>query len=467
MVYDVAVIGAGIVGTAIFNKLIRVGEKVVLIEKNNDVATGTTKANSGIVHAGFDAHTGTLKAKLNVRGAQLYPSLCEELHVPYMRNGALVIGDDINVVEELYERGYANGVQGLQILNRDAILKMLPSITDNITCGLYAGTSAIVSPYSMAIALADEGILNGGTLLLNFDTKHVSKESDGYHISDGKQMVIARSIVLACGGEHNSIASIFGATQYDIKYRRGEYYLLDVNACDVGGYTIFPLPSSTSKGVLVSPTCSGNIIVGPTSTLSDNNSTRTTIDGLQYVKESVSRMLTNVDLRKTIRVFAGVRTLVGDDFVIERDKNNPDIICVAGICSPGLTAAPAIAEEVVKLLNLDLNEKKMKRLPEIKTIRGQSAEDIDRLISIDSNYGKIVCRCECVSEAEIVQAIHTPTRPMSIDAIKRRVRAGMGRCQGGFCFSRVMEILAREYHVSIDDIVKENKNSRVIIGDIN
>ncbi|MGN0961684.1 MAG: NAD(P)/FAD-dependent oxidoreductase [Christensenellales bacterium] len=467
MIYDVAVIGGGVIGCAILNKLTRLNKKCILIEKGSDVAVGTTKANSGIVHAGFDAKEVTLKAKFNVRGAEIFPKLCEELSVPYINNGALVLGNDLNVVKELFNRGIKNGVKELEILNREEILKKIPSIKDNITCGLFAKTSAIVSPYKFAIALAEESVINGASVAFNYDTCRFEKKDDYYLLSNGSQEIFAKKIVIAVGAEHNKLTSILGTTEYDIKYRLGEYYLLDKGAMDIGGYTIFPLPSKESKGVLISATVDGNVIVGPTSTLVENNLTKTTSDGLKDIAIKANAMLNNVNLKKNIRVFSGVRTLVGDDFVIEKDAKNSDIINVTGICSPGLTASPAIAEYVAELLNFSGAEKTMKKRIETPKICGKSNEEINKLIASDNRFGKIVCRCEKVSEMEIVNAINSPLSPISLDGIKRRTRAGMGRCQGGFCFLKVMEIIAREKGISIDQVIKENKESRIIIGDIN
>ncbi|MBQ7352295.1 MAG: FAD-dependent oxidoreductase [Clostridia bacterium] len=466
MIYDVAIIGGGVIGCAILNKLTRIGKKCVLLEKGSDVSVGTTKANSGIVHAGFDAKPNTLKAILNVKGAKLFPGLCKELDVPFKQNGALVIGNDMSVVNSLYERGLQNGVQGLKVLDRQAVLEKVPSITDNITCGLYAETSAIVSPYEFAIALAEESVINGAQVVLNFTLSDFKKASEGYSLSDGTNQIIAKKIVVAVGGAHNEVAEILNATKYDLKYRRGEYYLLDKGAMDIGGYTIFPLPTKDSKGVLISATTSGNIIVGPTSIPSETDSTITTKYGLDDIASKANSMLSNVNLRKNIRVFSGVRTLVGDDFVIEKDSKNSDIINVTGICSPGLSASPAIAEYVLDLLGFENKEVVIKKLePKIRT-QYLSSNEINKLIAKEPRYGKIVCRCEGITEMEIINAINSPLKPTSVDAIKRRTRAGMGRCQGGFCFLKVMELLAKEHNIKIDDITKENQNSRIIVGDI-
>lgn len=466
MVYDVAIIGGGVVGCSILNKFTRIGKKAILLEKNSDVATGTSKANSGIVHAGFDAKPNTLKAILNVRGAELYPKLCDELNVPFVNNGALVIGNDVRIVKDLYERGIRNGVQGLEILDRFALLKKLPTIADNVSCALFAKTSAIVSPYELTIALAEESVINGGTILFNYQLSNCKKVNGYYELTNGKKTINTQKIIITCGGEHNDVAKILGTTIFDIKYRRGEYYLLDIGAMNTNGYTIFPLPSKDSKGVLISPTVSGNIIVGPTSILCEDNITKTTKEGLEEIAQKANNMLSNIDLRKNIRVFSGVRTLVGDDFVIEKDKNNDDIINVTGICSPGLTAAPAIAEKVLDLLGFENKEIRIKRRLTYPKTKNLNVSDLDKLIKKDSRYGKIVCRCENVSEAEIINAIQSPLKPMSVDAIKRRTRAGMGRCQGGFCYLKVMELIAKEHNISIDNVTKENLNSRIIVGDI-
>ncbi|MCI5497901.1 MAG: FAD-dependent oxidoreductase [Firmicutes bacterium] len=467
MIYDVAVLGGGVVGCAILNKLTRIGKKTVLIEKNSDVATETSKANSGIVHAGFDAMPGTLKAKLNVRGAELMPKLCRELGVKLVNNGAVVIGNDQKTLEDLLARGIQNGVTGLEILDREKLSKLLPAITDEITCGLLAKTSCIVSPYKLTIALAEEAVLNGADVVFNYDTKACNKVDNYYVLDDGKTKISAYKIVIACGGEHNQIANILGAKQYDIKYRRGEYFLLEKNSCDINGLTVFPMPSKDSKGVLVSYTVSNNIIVGPTSILCDNNLTVTTNEGLDDIASKVGHMLSNVNLKKNIRIFSGVRTLVGHDFVIEKDENNPDFVDVTGICSPGLSASPAIAEEVVKLLGFDLTEKtNLVRRKECPKIAELSSDELSKLIKKDPNFGKIVCRCEMVSVAEIIDAVNSPLKPISLDGIKRRTRAGMGRCQGGFCFMKVMEIISKVRGISIDEVTKENMNSRIIVGNI-
>lgn len=466
MIFDVAILGGGVIGCSLLNKLTRLNKKCILLEKGSDVAVGTTKANSGLIHAGFDAKPGTLKAKLNVRGAELYPKLCKELGVHFIQNGALVIGSDKRVVKSLYDRGIQNGVKGLKVLDRKALLKKLPHITKNISYGLFAKTAGLVSPYKFTIALAEESVINGGEVLFNFTTKKLQKENDYYVLSSDDKSIKAKKIIVAVGTAHNDVAKVLKSTTYDIQFRRGEYYLLDRDSVDTSGHTVFPLPNKHSKGVLVTPTVSNNIIVGPTSILTDTPDTITTFAGLEEIATNANSILSNVNLKKNIRVFSGVRTVIGEDFIIEKDPKNSDIINVTGICSPGLSAAPAIAEYVVDLLGFAGPEKKMIKRKVYPTIKDLSPRKLNKLIKKDSNYGKIVCRCESVSEAEIVHAINSPLKPMSVDGIKRRTRAGMGRCQGGFCFMRVIELIARERHIPIDDVIKENSGSNIIIGDI-
>ena len=464
--YDFAILGGGVIGCAIFNKLTRLGKKCLLLEKGMDVAVGTSKANSGIVHAGFDAKPGTLKAKLNVEGAKIFPHMCKELNVPYVKNGAVVVGNDESVIRELFDRGQQNGVENLKILGRTQLKKLLPDINDGISCGLYAQDSAIVSPYKLTIALAEQAVINGGEVVFGFDTTSVTKNINGYEITNGVTSYTASKIIVAVGSKHNDVADILGVKKYNIEFRRGEYYLLDKGAMDVNGLTVFPLPSASSKGVLITPTVSGNVIVGPTSIVSPTDCTLTSISGLNEIRERSADILSNVNLKKNIRVFSGIRTVVGDDFVIEKDPNNSDFVNVTGICSPGLSACFGIANYVADLLGINGNEIDMKQLTPIPTLQGKTIQQINELIAQDSRFGKIVCRCENISEMEIVCAINSPLKPCSIDGIKRRTRAGMGRCQGGFCFSKVMEIIARERGTTIDEVIKENNGSRIIVGDI-
>lgn len=466
MIYDQIIMGGGVVGCAILNKLTRLNQKVLLIERENDVATGTTKANSGIVHAGYDPATGTLKAKLNVLGASIFPSLCEQLHVPLIKNGAFVLGDDLDAIHRLYTRGEANGVHGLHILNRQELLEKIPNLTDNITCGLYSETSAIVSPYMFAIALAEEAILNGGEVKLNYVTSSITiDENDNFVVSDGKTKYVAKSLINATGAHFNDISELMGAEKYDLQYRRGEYYLLDTTASNLTKYTLFPLPTKAGKGVLITPTADGNILIGPTSERSDLQ-TITTKAGLDDVYKKANTILKNIPFKKTIRVFSGVRTICGDDFIVEKSKIVPNLVNIAGICSPGLASSPGIAEYVAVLLKITGNEKSMRSRVAIPRVRDLSDEEVQKLVEKDKQFGQVVCSCEGVTKGEIIMAINSPLRPTSVDGIKRRVRAGMGRCQGGFCFSKVMSLISDYADIPFDKVPKDKSGSSFVVDDI-
>ena len=466
IIYDVAVFGGGVVGASIFNAIVKSGYSAILIEKNTDVSTGASKANSGIVHAGFDAKTGTLKAQLNVAGNKMFPSLCERLYVPLKKVGAYVLGNNIELVKDLLKRGKANGVENMQFLGKNDIKKALPNVNTNITCGLFASDTYIVNPYLLTICLVEEGIVNGGQICLEFNTKKISKENNIFVISDGKKTVKAKQIVNACGAGYNDIAKKLGTEKYPIVYRRGEYYILDNSEKNIVSSVIFPLPDAHSKGVLVTPTVDGNVLVGPTSYESDD-STITTESGLNEIKMKANSLLNNMDLSKSIRIFSGIRSVVGDDFVIEKSKKVAEVVNIAGICSPGLSSAPAIAKYVMDLMGLNympvLRQNKIKPYTILKEMDNKK---VNTLIKKNPSYGKIVCKCERVSEGEIIDAINRPFRPTTTDAIKRRVRVGMGRCQGGFCLDKVIKILAKENNVKLHEVRKEGANSKWITGDV-
>ena len=465
-IFDIAIIGGGVIGVSIFNDLARCGVNVALIEKELDVSVGTTKANSGIIHAGFDAEPGTLKAKLNVLGNSMFPAICERLHVPLIKCGAYVIGGVDEAVNNLIEKAKLNGVKGVKKLKRKELLTRLPNIAENINVGLFAENSYIVEPYFYTFCLAEEAVVNGGQLFLGYNIKKIVNKKDGFVLSDGKNQIKARFVVNSAGFAYNDVAKMLKSEIYKIEYRRGEYYVLDHSEKDVVPATVFPLPDKMGKGVLVTPTASGNILVGPTSYVSDSN-TKTTDDGLSDIKTKVNNMLTNVNLSKAIRVFAGVRSVVGHDFVIERSKKVRNVINIAGICSPGLSSAPAISRYVLDILGIKYEPK-----ADCKTIKPYTKlSELDnsaknKLIAKNSDYGKIVCKCEGITLGEIKDAINRPIRPTTMDAIKRRIRPGMGRCQGGFCNDKVAMIIAKENNMSLDDVVKEKANGRYIVGDI-
>lgn len=467
-IYDVIIFGGGVIGASIFNNLVLSNYKALLLEKGGDVAVGTSKANSAIVHAGFDAKPNTLKARFNVEGSKMFESVCNRLGLRLGKCGAYVIGNDINVVKELYNRGLTNGVEGLEILEKDELQKRLPNIADNITCGLYAKTSAIVCPYLLTICLTEEAIINGGNVRLNYDCNSVKYEDGIYVVSNGFETFKAKYLVNSTGNSYNDVAKLIGSEKYDMTFKRGEYFVLDKSEINTTCSTIFPLPSEHSKGILVTPTVDGNILVGPTSYDSDS-STKTTDSGLKEILNKSTSLLNNVNLRKAIRVFSGVRAVVGDDFVIELSKLKPNVVNLAGICSPGLSSAPAIAKYVIsELLKFDYNLTKnnKNKLVPYTLSKTLPKEKLNELIKQNSDYGKVVCKCEDVTIGDIKMALNRPLKINSVDGVKRRVRAGMGRCQGGFCLDKVVSIIASENNEKLEDVVKENVGSNIVIGNI-
>ena len=466
MVYDYAIIGGGVVGSAIFNKFTRLGKKCILIEKENDVGFGASKANTALVHSGVDCKPKTLKAKLNVRGAELFPSICSRLGVKYVNNGHIIVGNDLQKLEELKERGKANKVKGLKIIDATRLQKLEPNISKEILFGLYVPTGGIVSSYELAVAFCEEAIVNGGAVVRAYDIKKIKKQEDYFSLSNLESEFFAKNIINASGSGYNNIAKLIGSEQYDIVHRRGEYYLLDNSVSDFVTRTIFPLPTKESKGIIVSPTTYGNILLGPTSEVSDDDRPITTSEGLQKVKEGVSKNFNNIPFNKNIRVFSGVRSVVGDDFIIEKSKVVSGVINLAGICSPGLSASPAIAEYVAELENINGEEVKTKQRAIYPKLSDLTIEEQDKLISENPDYGKVICKCESISLGEIKNCLYSPLPPLTVDGVKRRTRAGMGRCQGGFCIFAVMEELSKRFKVDFKTIEKDAVNSKIIISDI-
>lgn len=460
-IYDVLIFGAGVVGTCLATDLARSGYSVCLVDKASDVSTGASKANSGLVHAGFDAKPGTLKAKLNVEGNKMYPSLCKRLGLKLRKLGAVVIGNNTQTVKELYDRGIANGVKNLFVLSREELLKILPNITENVTCGLLAKDAYVVCPYLLTICMAEEAILNGATVLLEFDAKKIRKNNGIFEISDGKTTVFAKKVINSAGAGVNDVAKLLKTETYPIVFKRGEYFVLEQSEAHIAPVTVFPLPEKGSKGILITQTLDGNILVGPTSYESDD-STKTTREGLNLVAEKSGLLLSNVNLRKSIRQFSGVRTICGDDFAIEQSKIDNDVLTLAGICSPGLSSAPAISKYAIEKMGLIYNPtRKNKQIEPYFLFKDLKNAEKNQLLSKDHTYGELVCKCENITKGDILNALDRPLKIHSVDGIKRRVRAGMGRCQGGFCSIPVAEIIAKTRKIPLEEVLKENKNSNV------
>lgn len=462
--FDNVIIGAGVVGASIFNQLTLSGQKCLLIDKACDVATGASKANSGLIHAGFDAPEGSLKAKLNVEGNRLYPQICKRLGLPLKKIGALVVGDDYDQVKALYNRGITNNVKNLQILDRAQLLQLEPHLSANIFCGLYAKDAYIISPYLFTICLTEEAIINGGEVWLNTQVQKL-QQRDKYILHTSSGEVSTKNIINCAGAGYNQVAKILGTEQKEISFRRGEYYVLDSTQKNLVNHTIFPLPSKKGKGILITPTIDGNILVGPTSEPSDNT-TKTTQAGLGEIKGKQKLLVDNVNLKSTIRIFSGIRVSCGADFVIEKSAKKPNIINVAGICSPGLSSAPAIAKMVAGLLGCDDKIVKTKPLQPYFLFKDLPRQEQVKLIEKNPNYGKIICKCENITAGDIIFALKRSLKVVSTDGIKRRVRAGMGRCQGGFCLDGVIALIAKQNKMPVEQVLKENMGSNHIVSNI-
>lgn len=469
--YDIAIIGAGVSGTAIARELSRYQTKICVLEREEDVCCGTSKANSAIIHAGYDAEPGSLKAKLNLRGNQMMDQLAKDLDFPFRRNGSLVLcldEKDLPNLQKLYERGITNGVKGLQILNKEEVRAMETNISDQVIAALYAPTGGIVCPFHMTIAFAENACANGTVFHFNTEVKNITRRQNIWEIETTKGTFEAGCIINAAGVYADKLHNMVSQKKIHITPRKGEYCLLDKTAGTYVSHTVFTLPGKLGKGVLVTPTVHGNLLIGPTAAdIEDKEGVNTTREGLDEVLQKSAASVKNIPARQVITSFAGLRAHEdGDDFII--GETEKDFIDCAGIESPGLSSAPAIGEMVAELLKEKYNLKEKEDfLSTRKGITDPSKlflEERNALIHREPAYGNIICRCEMVTEGEIIDAIRRPLGAKSLDGVKRRTRAGMGRCQSGFCSPRVMEILARELDIPVEGITKSGGNSRIIEG---
>jgi glycerol-3-phosphate dehydrogenase len=471
--YDVAILGAGIVGTNIARELSRYSIKVVMLEAENDVSMGTTRANSAIVHAGYDTKPGSMKARYNVRGNQLYEDLCRELAVPYKCNGSLVVAfndEEVATVKELYQRGLENGVPGLELLNREQTLALEPNLKETVQGALLAKSAGIVGPWELAIALAENAVQNGVELRCNARVTALEQIKGGIRVYMDERSIDAR-YVLNCAGIYADIVNnMIAEPTFELTPTRGEYNLFDKSVGDYVSHTIFGTPSKKGKGVVFLPTVHGNLMLGPNSeAVPGREMVETSPAGLEFLRDHAANTVKNMAFNMVITSFAGLRAKPKNgDFVIG-ETEVPGFINVAGIESPGLTAAPGIAEYVVKLMEkleggLEPNPNfNPRRRPPILFMELSDAEKA-KLIAQDPRFGRIICRCENITEGEIVDIIHRSPGAISVDGVKRRARPGSGRCQGGFCGPRVMEILARELGKEITEIVKDRPGSFILTG---
>ena len=469
--FDVLVIGCGVTGAACAYALSRYQLKLGILERSSDVACGTTKANSAIVHAGFDPAPGTLMAKLNVRGCAMMPSLCEKLDVPYRNNGSLVLAfdeGDLAHVRKLYDRGVANGVPVMKLLSAEEVRAMEPELSDEVKGALYAPGAGIVNPWELALAMAETAVRNGAELYRDTAVTGLAKNADGsFAVHTDKGDFSAKYVLSAAGVSCGAVRSMLEQPPYTIIPTRGQYYLLDKAEGSRVNCTVFQCPSDKGKGVLVSPTVHGNLIVGPDAIPGAADDATTDTAGLNAIAAAAKRSVPGVNLRDNIRNFAGVRDNSDrDDFIIEESAAFPGFIDLAGIKSPGLTAAPAIGEyalELLKKAGLDLIEK-ADYFDSRSHVRFKELSPAEKNAKIAENpaYGRIICRCETITEGEILDALRSPIPPVSINGVKRRAGAGMGRCQGGFCSPRVHELIVRELGADWLSVCLEEPGSELL-----
>ena len=472
--FDVIVIGGGVIGGTVLRELTKYRLSVCMLEKENDVCMGQSKANSGIVHAGFDAAVGSLKAKFNVLGNAMMPAYAKELGVKYENNGSLVVAfseEEKETLLQLKKRGEENGVPDMEILNQEELRKIEPNISDEALGALYAKTGGIVCPYGLTIAAIGNAMDNGAKLFTDFDVCAIEKKTQGFVVKSAVGETVEGKLIINCAGlASGKIAALAGDDSIHIGARKGEYILLDRESGDFVSHTLFFTPTKLGKGILVTQTADHNILLGPTAEEQENGNTDTSANGLNFVIEKARKMSKNPPLFNTITSFAGVRAYSDrHDFIIEESKTVKGLIHCAGIESPGLTSAPAIAkyvaEEIVaNILPLQKNENFNGVRKAEYFFKQLSMEEQNAIIAKDPSYGKIVCRCEQITEGEILRAIRENPPAKNIDAVKRRTRAGMGRCQGGFCQPYVAELIAKEQNIPFEQVTKSGVGSNLVMG---
>ena len=466
--YDVCIIGAGVVGCAAAMQLSKYKLDICVIDKEEDVCSGTSKANSAIAHAGYDAVPGTLKAKMNVRGAELIKQLSKTLDFSYIENGSLVLcfdEADMPKLNTLYERGVKNGVKELSVISDDEVRALEPAISDKVVAALYAKTAGIVCPFGMTYAFAENAATNGAQFRFLTEVKDIKKTDGGYTVITNNGEISAKYVINAAGVYSDFIHNLVCEDKIKITARRGEYVLLDREVGDLVKHTVFQLPTKLGKGVLVAPTVHGNIIVGPSAEdIDDKEDTETTADATAKVKECALQSVPGIPYNKTITGFSGLRAHGSDDFII--GENADGFFDAACIESPGLTSAPAIGEYLAMLISkkcgAELKSDYIAERKGIPHIAKLSPDQRTEMIKKNPLYGNIICRCESVSEGEIVDAIKRNPGAVSLDGVKRRVRAGMGRCQAGFCTPATIAILARELGIPESEVTKNRPGSEQI-----
>lgn len=471
--YDVVIIGCGVVGAATAYELARYKLRVAVLEAAADIAAGTTKANSAIIHAGYDPEPGTLMARLNVEGNRLTGEICEKLQVPFKRVGSLVVAfspEQLPTLRTLYDRGCKNGVPGLRLLSGEQARAMEPGLSEEVCGALLAPSAGIIDPWGFAIAMAETALRGGVELRRDCPVTGIEDTGAGFVLHTPTGDVTARFVLNAAGVDADRVHEMLEPNDWQTLPSRGEYYLLDKSEHDRVSRVIFQCPGPEGKGVLVAPTIHGNLICGPNAeAVEDRLDLGNTAAGMAEVRAKAARSVPGVEWRQNIRNFAGLRAnTTRSDFIIEESKAHPGFIDLAGIKSPGLSSAPAIAKMAAEMLAadglaLEPDPDFVDRREHI-VFKNLSAEEKNELIRKDPRYGRVVCRCETITEGEIVAALHSPIPPRSINGVKRRCNAGMGRCQGGFCGPRVQEIIARELGIDQAEVLLEQAGSTILTG---
>lgn len=471
--YDVVIIGCGVVGASAAYELARYKLRVAVLEAAADIAAGTTKANSAIIHAGYDPEPGTLMARLNVEGNRLTGEICEKLQVPFKRVGSLVVAfspEQLPTLRTLYDRGCKNGVPGLRLLSGEEARAMEPGLSEEVCGALLAPSAGIIDPWGFAIAMAETAVRGGVEVRRDCPVTGIEDTGAGFVLHTPQGDVTARFVLNAAGVDADRVHEMLEPNDWQTLPSRGEYYLLDKSEHDRVSRVIFQCPGPEGKGVLVAPTIHGNLICGPNAQgVEDRLDLGNTAAGMAEVRAKAARSVPGVEWRQNIRNFAGLRAnTTRSDFIIEESKAHPGFIDLAGIKSPGLSSAPAIAKLAAEMLaadglalepDPDFVDKR-----EHIVFKNLSAEEKNELIRKDPRYGRVVCRCETITEGEIVAALHSPIPPRSINGVKRRCNAGMGRCQGGFCGPRVQEIIARELGIDQAEVLLEQAGSTILTG---
>ncbi|HYA22435.1 MAG TPA: NAD(P)/FAD-dependent oxidoreductase [Thermoproteota archaeon] len=475
---DAVIVGAGIVGSTIARELSKYDIEVTVVEKEVDVAFGSpTKANTGVVHPGFDDPPGTTRAKHCSRGNALWHEIAREVGAPFEEVGSLVVAlkdEEIEVLEGLKHRGDTNGVPGLEIVtDEDRLRRIEPNLNTGAVAALLAPTAAITSPYELAMAMMENAVRNGVRTCFETEVTGITVKQDRVRgIQTTKGEIETQFVVNAAGLWADKISSMVGLNRFTIHPRKGEYYILDKKAGSLSRHVIFPTPSPISKGIVVTPTVEGNTLIGPNAQdIEDKRDLATTRDGLVEVWAGACKLIPSIADKRNMMVtnFCGLRPEPDtNDFIVGRSETIDGFINAAGMRSPGLSSAPSVALTIVELLRESGAELRQKstfnpmRKPMDKPMRILDSGSAQKLIEQDPDYGYVVCRCEHVTKGEILEAIRRGAT--TVDGVKFRTRAGMGRCQGGFCGPHVLKLMSEELKIPAQRVTKRGGESRILLG---